>query len=67
MFDINLQCVVEYQCQLTLNIEKHNTQGKTKEDIMNINFLNNLVTELIVTKEDIIIALTEGEVNGWKR
>ena len=34
---------------------------------MNINFLNNLVTELIVTKEDIIIALTEGEVNGWKR
>lgn len=34
---------------------------------MNINFLNNLVTELIVTKEDIIIALTEGEVEGWKR
>lgn len=34
---------------------------------MNINFLNNLVTELIVTKEDIIIALTEGEVNGWRR
>ena len=34
---------------------------------MNINFLNNLVTELIVTKEDIIIALTEGEVNGWNR
>lgn len=34
---------------------------------MNTNFLNNLVTELIVTKEDIIIALTEGEVNGWKR
>lgn len=34
---------------------------------MNTNFLNNLVTELIVTKEDIIIALTEGEVNGWRR
>lgn len=34
---------------------------------MNTNFLNNLVTELIVTKEDIIIALTEGEVEGWKR
>ena len=34
---------------------------------MNTNFLNNLVTELIVTKEDIIIALTEGEVDGWKR
>lgn len=34
---------------------------------MNINFLNNLVTESIVTKEDIIIALTEGEVEGWKR
>lgn len=34
---------------------------------MNINFLNNLVTELIVTKEDIIIALTEGEVNGWTK
>lgn len=34
---------------------------------MNANFLNNLVTELIVTKEDIIIALTEAEVEGWKR
>ena len=34
---------------------------------MNTNFLSNLVTELIVTKEDIIIALTEGEVDGWKR
>lgn len=34
---------------------------------MNTNFLNNLVTELIETKEDIIIALTEGEVEGWKR
>lgn len=34
---------------------------------MNTNFLNNLVTELIATKEDIIIALTEGEVDGWKK
>lgn len=34
---------------------------------MNANFLNNLVTELIVTKEDIIIALTEAEVEGWKK
>ena len=34
---------------------------------MNINFLNNLVTELITTKEDIIIALTEAEVEGWKK
>ena len=34
---------------------------------MNINFLNTLVTDIITTKEDIIIALTEGEVEGWKR
>ena len=34
---------------------------------MNINFLNTLVTDIITTKEDIIIALTEGEVDGWKR
>lgn len=34
---------------------------------MNTNFLNTLVTDIITTKEDIIIALTEGEVEGWKR
>ena len=34
---------------------------------MNTNFLNTLVTDIITTKEDIIIALTEGEVDGWKR
>lgn len=34
---------------------------------MNVNFLKNLVTELIITKDDIIIALTEGEVEGWNK
>lgn len=34
---------------------------------MNINYLNTLNTEAVITKEDIIIALTEAEVEGWKR
>lgn len=34
---------------------------------MNTNFLHTLVTDIIITKEDIIIALTEGEVEGWKK
>lgn len=34
---------------------------------MNINYLNTLNTELVITKEDIILALTEGEVYGWKK
>lgn len=34
---------------------------------MNVNFLKNLVTELIITKDDIIIALTEGDVDGWNK
>lgn len=34
---------------------------------MNTNFLNTLNTEMVITKEDIILALTEGEVNGWNK
>lgn len=34
---------------------------------MNTNYLNTLNTEMIITKEDIILALTEAEVEGWKR
>lgn len=34
---------------------------------MNTNYLNTLNTEAIITKEDIILALTEAEVEGWKR
>lgn len=34
---------------------------------MNTNYLANLNTEMVITKEDIILALTEGEVKGWKK
>lgn len=34
---------------------------------MNTNYLVNLNTEMVITKEDIILALTEGEVDGWKK
>ena len=34
---------------------------------MNTTFLNTLNTTLVITKEDIILALTEGEVDGWKK
>ena len=34
---------------------------------MNINYLNTLNTEAVITKDDIILALTEGEVDGWKK
>lgn len=34
---------------------------------MNTNYLNALDTTLVITKEDIILALTEGEVDGWKK
>ena len=34
---------------------------------MNTNYLVNLNTEEIKTKEDIILALTEAEVEGWKK
>ena len=34
---------------------------------MNTNYLMTLNTEMVITKEDIILALTEAEVNGWKK
>lgn len=34
---------------------------------MNTNYLRTLNTEMVITKEDIILALTEGEVEGWKK
>ena len=34
---------------------------------MNTNFLKTLNTEMVITKDDIILALTEGEVKGWKK
>lgn len=34
---------------------------------MNANFLRTLNTENIITKDDIILALTEAEVGGWKK
>lgn len=34
---------------------------------MNANYLMTLNTEMVITKEDIILALTEGEVDGWKK
>ena len=34
---------------------------------MNTNYLVNLNTEMVITKDDIILALTEGEVDGWKK
>ena len=34
---------------------------------MNTNYLRTLNTEMVITKDDIILALTEGEVEGWKK
>lgn len=34
---------------------------------MNAKYLMTLNTEMVITKDDIILALTEGEVDGWKK
>ena len=34
---------------------------------MNTNYLMTLNTEMVITKDDVILALTEGEVDGWKK
>ena len=34
---------------------------------MKTNYLRTLNTELVITKDDIILALTEAEVDGWKK
>lgn len=34
---------------------------------MNTNYLMSLNTEMVITKDDVILALTEGEVDGWKK
>lgn len=34
---------------------------------MNAKYLMTLNTEMVITKDDVILALTEGEVKGWKK